>query len=83
MASLQHKHIASLQHAIRVFESGLEEKKEAKYHKGMERDIKNLIEARDILLEIYRFPSLPFVEVKAVPDAPVLNPITEEPDESS
>lgn len=83
MTSLQFKHIASLQHAIKVFESGLDDEGVAKYHKCIVRELKNLIELRDIVLEIYRNPFFPAVIVEPPAEAPVLNPIGDEPDEAS
>lgn len=82
MTHLNFNHIVAVQDAIRVFETGLNDGREAKYHKALEKDIRYLIEARDILKAMYDNPTLPFNDAEPSLAQSILNDIDNEPNEA-
>lgn len=79
MTELKFKHITAVTNAIRLYQTCLDDHFQKHLHKQVQRDQENLIEARDILLAIYRNPTLPFNDSEPSLAKAILNHIDDEP----
>ncbi len=67
MSEVKFKHISAITSSIKLLQTCLDDRFQQRLHKQVEQDQKSLIEARDILLKMYRNPTLPFLDGNVEP----------------
>lgn len=79
---LKMKHITAVTRAQNLLETAVNVDNNAKLRKSIEKDIQILAELREILYYAYENPTLPYHVEQRLDPIPLLNDISEEPNEA-